>query len=82
MKPWYETLRILLMKWHVAPLVVLAFLGYWTQMAMLKLASFPETTDAAMYGTYAGVVTVLLGFMFGAFKMLITGVKKEDSDAD
>jgi hypothetical protein len=79
-KPWYEKLRIILMKWHVAPLFVLVSLGYWTHMGMLKLASFPEGTDAAMYGTYAGVVTVLLGFMFGAFKMLLSGVKKEDLD--
>lgn len=80
MKPWYETLRILLMKWHVAPLIVLGFIGYWTQMAMLKLASFPEGTDVAQYGIYAGVVTALLGFMFGAFKMLLSGVNKEDLD--
>ena len=74
---WLEKLRLLLVRWHVAPLFVLVALGYWTHMSMLELASFPEGTGTDRYALYSGIVVALLGFMFKAFQMLLNGVKKE-----
>jgi hypothetical protein len=75
---WLEKLRVALVKWHVAPLLLLISLTKIQYFLVDNLINFPCGTDAAVYGIYATIVTTVLGFEFAAFKMLLKGVSKED----
>jgi hypothetical protein len=76
-----EKFRLILVKWHVAPLVLLGALVHVMYLLTYKLIDFPCGTDIAVYGIYAGVVGGVLTAMFAAFRLLLTGIAKEnDSD--
>lgn len=75
---WLEKLRVALVKWHVAPLLLLISLTKIQYLLVDNLINFPCGTDVAVYGIYAGIVTTVLGFEFAAFKTLLKGVSKAD----
>lgn len=72
-----ETLRRGLVRWHVAPLLLLVALVHIMYMLIDKLINFPCGTDAATYGIFAGIVGGVLTAMFASFKLLLTGIKRE-----
>ena len=77
---WLEAFRRILVRWHVAPLVLLGVLVHVMYGLIDKLNNFPACTDSAQYAVYAGLVGGVLTAMFAAFKLLLTGITKERKD--
>lgn len=72
-----ETLRGILMRWHVAPLILLGILVHIMYWLVDKLINFPCGTDVGVYTVFAGIVGGVLTAMFASFKLLLTGIKRE-----
>lgn len=72
-----ETFRRGLVRWHVAPLILLGILVHIMYWLVGRLINFPCGTDAAIYGIFAGIVGGVLTAMFASFKLLLTGIKRE-----
>lgn len=72
-----ESLRKSLIRWHIAPLLLLASLVHIMYMLIEKLIDFPCGTDPATYGIFAGIVGGVLTAMFASFRLLLTGIRKE-----
>lgn len=72
-----ETLRRGLVRWHVAPLLLLGALVHIMYMLIDKLINFPCGEDVGIYTVYAGIVGGVLTAMFASFKLLLTGIKRE-----
>lgn len=77
-----ETLRKSLIRWHVAPLILLGALVHIMYMLIEKLIDFPCGNDVAIYTVYAGIVGGVLTAMFASFKLLLTGIKREKESDD
>jgi len=77
---WIEAFRRILVRWHVAPLILLGVLVHVMYMLIEKLLSFPNDTDVGIYTVYAGLVGGVLTAMFASFRLLLTGIKKEKDD--
>lgn len=75
-----ERLRKGLVRWHVAPLILLGILVHIMYMLIEKLLDFPSCTDTGPYATYAALVGGVLTAMFASFRLLLTGIKKEKED--
>lgn len=72
-----EKLRLALIRWHVAPLILLGVLVHIMYWLVDKLINFPCGTDIATYTVFAGIVGGVLTAMFAAFRLLLVGIKKE-----
>lgn len=77
MAKFIEGFRRGLVRWHIAPLLLLASLVHIMYMLIDKLIDFPCGTDPATYGIFAGIVGGVLTAMFASFRLLLTGIKKE-----
>lgn len=75
-----EKFRKTLVRWHVAPLVLLGILVHIMYMLIDKLLNFPNDTDIGIYTVYAGLVGGVLTAMFASFRLLLTGIKREKDD--
>lgn len=75
-----EGTRKSLIRWHVAPLLLLGVLVHIMYMLIDKLINFPCGTDVATYTVFAGIVGGVLTAMFAAFKLLLTGVTREKTN--
>lgn len=75
-----EQLRKGLIRWHVAPLLLLGALVHIMYMLIDKLINFPCGDDVGIYTVYAGIVGGVLTAMFASFKLLLTGIKKDASN--
>ncbi len=73
-----EALRKNLIRWHVAPLILLGALVNIMYMLIDKLINFPCGTDVGIYTVFAGIVGGVLTAMFAAFKLLLMGGKKDE----
>jgi len=77
-----ETLRKSLIRWHVAPLILLGVLVHIMYMLIYKLIDFPcGEGDDVIYGIYAGIVGGVLTAMFASFRLLLTGINREKIEA-
>jgi hypothetical protein len=75
-----EKFRKTLVRWHVAPLTLLGVLVHIMYILIDKLNSFPACTEVGPYTVFAGLVGGVLTAMFAAFRLLLTGIKKEHDD--
>ena len=73
-----EAFRKMLVRWHIAPLILLGVLVHIMYWLVDTLINFPCGTSEVVYGIYAGIVGGVLTAMFASFRLLLTGVNKEN----